>query len=175
MRIKTKFGWYLLPDKGFTKLVDDHSRLVLNAAYRVLGNRSAAEDVHQDVFTAIWQRWESYNGDTSWPAYLYRCAVRKAIVRSKAARRTRDIDVIPDLVATSPNADSKLITTEMKDKLRICISRLPQRQAEVFVMNRMEGKNYTQIAEVLECSRETARVHMHRALKQLAKDFKEYM
>jgi len=54
-----------LPDKRFTKLVDDHGRLVLNAAYRVLGSRAAAEDVHQDVFTAIWQRWESYNDDTS--------------------------------------------------------------------------------------------------------------
>ncbi|MBW8015371.1 MAG: sigma-70 family RNA polymerase sigma factor [Planctomycetes bacterium] len=163
-----------MQDKGFTKLVDDHSRLVLNAAYRVLGSRTSAEDVHQDVFTAIWQRWESFNGDTSWPAYLYRCAVRKAIDHAKASRKTRSIDAISEPAATG-SADSAAITTEMKDKLAACISKLPDRQAEVFVMYRIEGKSYNQIAEVLQCKLQTARVHMHRALTQLAKDFKEYL
>jgi len=63
----------------------------------------------------------------------------------------------------------------MKNKLCECIAKLPGRQAEVFVMNRIEGKSYSQIAEVLECSPQTARVHMHRALTQLAKEFKEYL
>ena len=164
-----------MSDKGFTKLVDDHSRLVLSAAYRILGNRTAAEDVHQDVFTAIWKRWESYNGDVSWPAYLYRCAVRKAIDHARASRKTSNIDEIPEPAAFSSNADSKAITTEMKDKLAVCIGKLPRRQAEIFVMNRIEGKSYDQIAEALECSKKTARVHMHRALTQLAEDFKEYL
>lgn len=163
-----------MPDKGFTKLVDDHSRLVLGAAYRILGNCAAAEDVHQDVFTAIWQRWESYNGDTRWPAYLYRCAVRKAIDHAKASRKTRSIDAVSEPAAPD-DADSVAITTEMKDRLTNCISKLPDRQAEVFVMYRIEGKSYDQIAEVLECSAQTVRVHMHRALAQLAKDFKEYL
>lgn len=165
----------ILPDKGFTKLVDEHSRLVLSAAFRVLGNAAAAEDVHQDVFTAIWQRWESYNGDTSWPAYLYRCAVRKAIDYAKASRQTRNIDAISEPAAADSNADSRAITTEMKDKLTDCISKLPHNQAEVFVMNRIDGKSYLEIAEVLQCTVQTARVHMHRALKQLAKDFKVYL
>ena len=164
-----------MPDKRFTKLVDDHGRLVLSAAYRVLGNRAAAEDVHQDVFTAIWQRWESFNGDTSWPAYLYRCAVRKAIDHAKASRKTRSIDAISEPADTTGGADNRAITTEIKDKLTDCIGKLPARQAEVFVMNRIEGKNYSQIAEVLECTPQTARVHMHRALTQLAKEFKEYL
>ena len=163
-----------MPDEGFTKLVDDHSRLVLSAAYRVLGNRTAAEDVHQDVFTAIWQRWGSYNGDVSWAAYLYRCSVRKAIDYAKTSRAVRSIDTMSE-PSTVNNADSRAITTEMQDKLADCISRLPQRQAEVFVMCRTDGKSYLEIAEVLECSPQTVRVHMHRALTQLAKDFKEYL
>ena len=73
-----------LSEKSFENLVNEHGRQVLNTALRVLGDVNMANDVHQEVFLAIWKRWPSYNGHTNWPAYLYRATVRKAL---EAVRR----------------------------------------------------------------------------------------
>ena len=64
-----------------------------------------------------------------------------------------------------------MIASETQNKLRALIAKLPQRQAEVFTMSRIHGLKYEKIGKVLGCSPETARVHMHRALKKLAKEF----
>ncbi len=46
---------------------------------RVLRDANLAHDVHQEVFLAVWRRWDRYNGNVNWPAYLYRATVRKAL------------------------------------------------------------------------------------------------
>ena len=58
---------------------------------RILGNSEKAQDVHQEVFLAIWKRWHKYNGQTNWNAYLYRAAVRKAIEFAKQSRAEQSI------------------------------------------------------------------------------------
>ncbi|MDH4238602.1 MAG: LuxR C-terminal-related transcriptional regulator [Phycisphaerae bacterium] len=45
----------------------------------------------------------------------------------------------------------------------------------MFVLARIEGLKYGKIAEILECSRETVRVHLHRALKRLARELSDYL
>ena len=55
-----------------------------------------------------------------------------------------------------------------------CLARLPARQADVFVLARLEGLNHKEIAQLLGCSEKTARVHLHRALRRLARELKIY-
>jgi RNA polymerase sigma factor (sigma-70 family) len=66
-------------DADFENLVNEHGRQVLRTALRVLRDANLAHDVHQEVFLAVWRRWDRYNGDVNWPAYLYRATVRKAL------------------------------------------------------------------------------------------------
>ncbi|MHC4193159.1 MAG: RNA polymerase sigma factor, partial [Planctomycetota bacterium] len=88
---------------SFRALVDDYSTAVLNTALRVLGDSQRAQDVHQEVFLAIWRRWHKYNGKTNWGAYLYRTTVRKAI---ELARRSR-AEQLKDQQPRSPVANEK--------------------------------------------------------------------
>jgi RNA polymerase sigma-70 factor (ECF subfamily) len=79
-----------LSDKRFEELVDAHGPHVLNVALRITGDAQAAQDVYQEVFLAIWQRWHTFNGTVRWGAYLYRVTVRKALELPAAApNRTR--------------------------------------------------------------------------------------
>lgn len=174
MKRVAEFGFLkgaVLPSDGFRELVDEYGRLVLNAAFGVLGDRSGAEDVHQEVFMAIWRKWHTYNGDVNWGGYLYRAAVRKAIDHGRRIRRDRIAvrNLKPGVENGTP--EGAMVASEMQDKLRACIGKLPERQAEVFVMSRIDGLGYGKIGEALGCSVETVRVHMHRALKKLAKEF----
>ncbi len=160
--------------QDFRALVNDYSAQVLNTAVRILGDTHKARDVHQEVFLAIWQRWHKYDGQTNWKAYLYRTTVRKAIEFAKQSRAERFSGQQPEY-ASKEKPDVPLRTTELQQKLAECLARFPKRQAEVFVLSRMEGLKAEKIAELLGCSQNTVRVHLHRAMKRLARELSDYL
>jgi RNA polymerase sigma-19 factor, ECF subfamily len=158
-------------DKNFENLVHEHGRQVLNTALRVLGDANLANDVHQEVFLAIWRRWPSYNGHTHWPAYLYRATVRKALQTARQANGHRR-EIPPRRDRDDRRPDGNMRTDELRQKLAIALAKLPAHQAESFVLLRLEGLGTAEVAEILGCSRQTVRVHLHRALKKLSRELK---
>lgn len=154
--------------QAFRELVNDYSGQVLNTAVRILCDPEKAQDVHQEVFLAIWKRWHKYDGRTNWDAYLYRATVRKAIEFAKRSRIEPFLPQGSDAGISGERPDRSLRVAELQKKLARCLAKLPKRQAEVFVLSRVEGLRAGRIAEVLGCSQETIRVHLHRALKRLA-------
>jgi RNA polymerase sigma-70 factor (ECF subfamily) len=164
-----------LADDRFEALVNDYGRLVLNVALRILGDAEAARDVHQEVFLAIWRRWEKYDGRVNWSAYLYRTAVRKAIECAKRARRDVTIPQGGDIPDDKAMPDASLRAAELREKLLACLRRMPHRQAEVFVLSRMEGLAHQEIAEALGSSSATVRVHLHRAMRRLSRELSDYL
>ena len=164
-----------LSDSRFEKLVNEYGRQVLNVALRILGDADLARDAHQEVFLAVWQRWHTYNGTINWRAYLYRVAVRKAmeIARSRRAERTLADSVEPPSRTGGP--DMALRTVELHRKLAASLAKLSKRQAEVFVLSRIEGLDCATVAEILGCSQNTVRVHLHRATRELARQMRSYL
>jgi RNA polymerase sigma-70 factor (ECF subfamily) len=160
--------------QDFRALINDYSAQVLNTAVRILGDTHKAQDVHQEVFLGIWRRWHKYDGQINWKAYLYRATVRKAIQLAKKSRAERLFERQPEYTSKK-GPDDSLRAAELQQKLAGCLARLPKRQAEVFVLSRMEGLKAEQIAELLGCSQETVRVHLHRAMKRLARELGDYL
>jgi RNA polymerase sigma factor (sigma-70 family) len=180
----------------FENLVQEHGPQVLRTALRVLHDTSLAHDVHQEVFLAIWRRWHRYNGDVNWPAYLYRATVRKALevaqqrkVCSVPVRASSGMprgscpqfgsgmtstEETPDGVTTN-GPDSALQAQELQQKLAATLARLPRRQADAFVLARLEGLEAAEIGRILGCSEQTVRVHLHRALLRLGRELHEYL
>jgi RNA polymerase sigma-70 factor (ECF subfamily) len=161
--------------ESFQALIDDYSRQVLNTAIRILGNREKALDVHQEVFLAIWRRWHKYDGRTNWNAYLYRATVRKALAFAKRPQTRALAEHQRSYPADKEKPDEPLRTAELQQRIAGCLARLSKRQAEVFVMSRIEGLKTEKIAEILGCSQETVRVHLHRAVKRLAAELSDYL
>ena len=161
--------------QDFRALVNDYGAQVLSTAMRILGNSEKAQDVHQEVFLAIWKRWHKYNGRTNWNAYLYRTTVRKAIEFAKQSRVEQALRQQPKYGTSTDNPDGPLRTAELQQMLARYLARLPRRQADVFVLSRIEGLGAGEIAEILGCSQNTVRVHLHRAVKQLARELGDYL
>lgn len=171
-------------DKSFENLVNEHGRQVLGTAMRVLRDANLAHDVHQEVFLAVWRRWDRYNGDVNWPAYLYRAAIRKAL--ELARRRACSVPArayvssawqektTPDGVTTNEPGDA-MQADELQHKLAAALARLPRRQADAFILSRMEKLETAEIARLLGCSEPTVRVHLHRAVLKLAEELREYL
>ena len=164
-----------MAQKDFTALVDDYSAQVLNTAVRILGDVQRAQDVHQEVFLEIWQRWHKYDGRINWGAYLYRTTVRKAIKFAKHSRAEQLLGQRTDRASGGDKPDGPLRTAELRAKLGQCLAKLPKRQADAFVLSRIEGLETEKIAELLGCSQKTVRVHLHRAAKRLARELGDYL
>lgn len=164
-----------MSDRIFEQVVNEYSRQVLNVALRILGDADLANDVHQEVFLAIWQRWHKYNGRLNWRAYLYRTTVRKAIELARRSRIESLAESRPEWDVSNEKPDGQLRADELQQKLALCLARLPKRQAEVFVLSRIEGLKHETVAQLLGCSQKTVRVHLHRALKRLARELRGYL
>ena len=160
---------------SFNELIDNYSSVVLRTAARILGDTQQAQDVHQEVFLEIWRRWHKYNGRTNWNAYLYRATVRSAIRFAKKSRAGRHIRRQGEAFANTSNPDENMRVAELQRKLALSLAKLPKRQAEVFVLSRIEGLGDEKITELLGCSQKTVRVHLHRAVKQLARELNDYL
>lgn len=164
-----------MPQTSFKALVDNHSRAVLNTAMRILRDAQRAQDVHQEVFLEIWRRWHKYNGQTNWGAYLYRVTVRKAIEFARRPRMEPLAGRQQDCATRTERPDGPLKTAELQRKIVECLAELPKRQADVFVLARIEGLKPEKIARILGCSQQTVRVHLHRALRRLTRQLSDYL
>ena len=160
----------------FNKFVSDYSQKVLRTAYGVLGDHQSAMDVHQEVFLAIWKRWKRFDETTNWDGYLYRTTVRKSLELARKIRKEKSLN--PETEKTIPsvsNPESSARAGELVAILRQYMQKLPAQQAQAFVLSRVEGLEYPQIAAAMGCSEGTARVHLHRALKFLAHEMRDVL
>lgn len=164
-----------MADIEFEQLVNDRGRSVLNTALRVLGNVEAAQDVYQEVFLSIWRRWHKFNGEVRWSGYLYRTTIRCAIDHARKQRKLSTFDPNNVTIESKNSPDESMKAVELGHKLAVHLAELPKNQAEVFVLSRIEGLSHEEIAEMLGFSRSTAAVHLHRALKRLGHDFRDYV
>jgi len=164
-----------VPQLSFRELVNDYSTAVMKTAIRILRDTQKAQDVHQEVFLAILRRWHKYNGQTNWGAYLYRVTVRKAIEAARKSKMEPPVEQHWENPTTRERPDDSLRAAELQQKLTACLAGFPKQQADVFVLSRIEGLRYPKIAEILDCSQATVRVHLHRALKRLARELSDYL
>ena len=164
-----------MSQESFENLVNEHGRQVLNTALRVLGDVNLAHDVHQEVFLAIWKRWPRYNGQTNWPAYLYRATVRKALETAKKAAREPAAEHAAEQPSSFQQPEQAALTQELHRKLSEGLDKLSSQQADAFVLSRIEGLSCTDIAEILTCSEATVRVHLSRATQKMVQELNRYM
>lgn len=149
-------------------LVTAYGRPVFLAAYRVLGDAAAAEDVQQDVFLRLLESPTAVTVD-SWPAYLGAAATRLAIDRLRRQRRWWRLlpfwrSAAPDAM---PSAEDHAAEAERAAQLRRAIAQLKPREAECFALRHLHGMAIPDIAATLAISENYVSVSLHRALRAL--------
>lgn len=156
-----------------------HGRTVLQAAYRVTGSASDAEDVLQTVFARLASRPESPDFTTGSSAYLRRAATNAAldIVQSKYVRSGVSLEVSDDMVHrdSAPAPDRVHLGRELHQHLRKALTKLSRRGAEIFALRYFEGLDNDEIAEHLGTTPGTVAVTLHRARTRLKSEMAPLM
>jgi RNA polymerase sigma-70 factor (ECF subfamily) len=159
------------PMEWLEPLFRNHSRAVIQAAYRVTGNAEDAEDVLQTVFTRLARRASPPEFAGNALPYLRRAATNAAldIVQSKRVKTSVSFNAVGEAITPdpSPQPDSIHHGRELNLMLRDAVSRLSRRSAEVFTLRYFEGLDNKTIATTLGTSPGTVAVTLHRIREKL--------
>lgn len=68
-----------------------------------------------------------------------------------------------------------MVADELQQRLAAALTRLPRREADAFILSRLERLETPEIARVMGCGESTVRVHVHRAVARLASELHEYL
>jgi RNA polymerase sigma-70 factor (ECF subfamily) len=157
---------------AFERLVDLKRRLVLRAAFRILGNLDDAHDVAQTVFLTLWRSLDRYDHTRRFDTWLYKVTVNAAIDMSRKAGPRGVLQPLTDasrdrLLATGPDAEGQLNRAELQKVFLRLSAALPERQRAAFVLRELQGLSTAQVAEALDVTESTVRNHLLQARRVL--------
>lgn len=138
-----------------------------NFAYYKCGDSDTALDLVQEAFIKIWEncskidfsKVKTYLLTTVNNLFLNSIKHQKVVMAY--AKDTPTLDI------TNQSPEYLLEEEEFKQKLQNAIASLTIAQREVFLMNRIDGKKYKEIAELLDISQKAVEKRMSGALKTL--------
>jgi RNA polymerase sigma factor (sigma-70 family) len=133
---------------------------VERTVFLVIGDRARAEEVAQDAYLKMFQRWSTVRRYERPDAWARRVAIRMAIKQAKRDRRRTELErlaVERDDHASLPDPD-----------LAACVARLSPMQRAVVVLYYWEDNSVFDIARALQVSESTVKQHLFRARARLA-------
>ncbi|HEY8757408.1 MAG TPA: RNA polymerase sigma factor [Candidatus Limnocylindria bacterium] len=143
----------------FGQLLERHERELFAYALRISGQRADAEDLYQDTFLAAFRAWPPPRRGNE-RAWLYKIATNRAIDRERRTKRV--VASVDDLALAAPERDDVTLAD-----LAGAIETLPTGQRAAFVLRKVQGLPYVEIAIALECTAEAARARVSEALKKV--------
>lgn len=169
--------------------VQKYGDLFYQYALRRLNDRQAAEDVVQETFLAAIKASVNYRGDaleSTWLSSIMRKKTIDVIRKRERARKNRSVsdvaevnnvaedqclDVIGASFAMAPS--KAMADAEFMKLVRDTLKRLPENQADVFVLRELEQLEPEVICELLNISRKNLWVRLYRARVALARYISE--
>ena len=169
---------------AFEELVSRYESTVMNMACRLLGNRSDAADVSQEVFVLLLRKLGSFRGEAKFSTWLYRVSLNACHDYARRSRRHVSIsespgDDLPDIEQrlADDGIDGPEISmerAEVQKTVREAIARLPYKFKEVIYLHDLNGYNYKEVAEILDISLGTVKSRLNRARTRLASELAAY-
>jgi RNA polymerase sigma factor (sigma-70 family) len=138
---------------------------------RILGERSEAEDVLQEIYLTVWQKAAAFDASRASPmSWLIAIARNRAIDRLRSSarkRRTESIEAAVDIVDPAPGADRTLEESETNTKLHACLDTLAERERTALRAAFFDGNTYEELAARLSVPLATMKSTIRRAMIKL--------
>lgn len=151
-----------------------HDRWLRTVVLARLREPAAVEDVMQELALAAVRETAPPRDPAKLPPWLYRVAVRQALLyRRKAGRRRKLHESFSqrrpteDWLSHDDDPLAWLLAEERRRMVRTALAELPPRDAEMLLLKYSENWNYRQLAEHLGISEIAVEARLHRARQRL--------
>jgi RNA polymerase sigma-70 factor (ECF subfamily) len=134
-----------------------------------------AEELCQKTFIRVWQKIDSFRGDSALFTWIYRIGINLAkndfaSSFSKSSKITDSLDQTEYDVSQYLSPETELIALESENKIMEFIQTLDTDTKTAFTLREIDGRTYDEIAQILKCPIGTVRSRIFRA-RQLILEF----
>jgi len=164
---------------AFEVFFDRHGGVAYSLAYRIVGERGAAEDVTQEAFISVWRsgaRYDAARGSVrTWMLGIVRNRAIDAL-RSRAGRAAKldfDDDSILEHRPAAELTDAEALRRETAHEVRGALDGLPGEQAKVIELAYFGGFSHSEIASMLEVPLGTVKGRMRLGLEKVRGELAE--
>jgi len=180
----------------FEQLFQRSYHRAYNAAYRMMGNASDAEDLTQEAFVRVWASFDRYDRSRPFEGWLFRILSNLAIDRwrrhsgaticsleaegtgartygprraSASPRDGRNATLLACLADERPSSmpEQSYLRAETGRRVRRALSALPGDYRKAVVLADVQGYSYEEIAQHVGCPVGTIRSRLHRGRQLL--------
>ena len=159
---------------AFGALYDRHSRAAYSLAYRMMGERQAAEDLVQDVFLKVWRGAGSYRVERgSVRTWVLSIVHNRGIdqLRSSASRRRTQDKVEASTPRSQPSeAFAETWRNSQREQVREALKTLPPEQLKILELAYFSGYTQVEMADLLDLPLGTVKGRMRLGLQKI-KDY----
>jgi RNA polymerase sigma-70 factor, ECF subfamily len=165
--------------EAFEVLYDRHGGVAYSLAYRIVGDRAAAEEVTQEAFISVWRsgaRFDAARGSVrSWLLSVVR---NRAIdfLRSKAGKAPKldfDDESVLEQRPAVERTEEEALRRETAGEIRGALGKLPGEQSKVIELAYFGGFSHSEIAEILSLPMGTVKGRMRLGLEKIRGELAE--
>ncbi|NOX56517.1 MAG: sigma-70 family RNA polymerase sigma factor [Planctomycetes bacterium] len=156
-----------------------HARWLRTVLWARLGDADSVDEVMQEVSLAAIQQQAPIADAAKLPGWLYRVAVRQALLyRRRQGRQRRRAETYAERKTDSPSRTGDplnwLLASERSELLRQALERLTRRQRELLLLKYTEDWSYRELADHLGISEAAVESRLHRARQRLREELARY-
>ncbi len=150
--------------------IADYVSRVYRFALRLTGDPHRAEDLTQETFLRAWRKRGSLRDPRATRTWLFRIAVN--LWKDQSSKGKPDaVALETEIAAGCATPDQHLQGQEELQQAIKKLSGLPPRQSQVLYLVAVEQMSLAEAADVLQINKNTAKVHLSLARKQMRETF----
>ncbi|MFV8328203.1 RNA polymerase sigma factor [Flavobacterium sp. ZS1P14] len=154
----------------FSTFFKNHAKSLRNFLFYKYGNKDQADDLTQEAFIKLWQNCAAVPIEKA-KSYIYTIANNNSLNEIAHQKVVLEYEKnFTGLDKTNENPEFILEEKEFKSKLLKSIENLNETQRVAFLMHRIDGKKYSEIADELNISVKAVEKRIHLALVELRKE-----
>jgi RNA polymerase sigma-70 factor (ECF subfamily) len=173
-------------EAAFNRLFLTYYQPLCRYAFHFVRSKELAEEIVDDAFYHLWEKFADVSKIKSIKAYLYMSVHNHCINELKSSSHQQSastvsvysnegIDFLETVFSDGDYPLGYLLMGELDKQVRKSIDLLPDSCREIFLMSREKGMTYQAIAQQTGLSVNTVKYHIKNALGLLSKDLSKYM
>jgi RNA polymerase sigma-70 factor, ECF subfamily len=159
---------------SFNEIFSLYHKRIYNFCRRLYQSPDVAEETVQKVFVALWEQRLQTDENKSLSAYLF--TITRYMIyqefRHQVYKRAAFDHFVLNSIDYSESTKDDILYNELYTFLQSVIEKLPDRQREIFRLNRFSGLTYLQIANKLNITENTVDTQIRRALEFIRNKYK---
>lgn len=175
-------------EQSVVDLIDKYQGRIYNLAISILRNEADAEEITQDVFMTVYQKIDSFKGDSAFFSWIYRICVNACLMRLRNRKRTDAVSIeefmpvfteegrhASEIGDWSREVERRVLNRELGDVLRTFIAELSEKYRVVLVLSDVEGLSNEETANILGLTIPAVKSRLHRARLYLRERLEKYL